>query len=129
MAMTKKEKAEYQAALERCETLAALRWTDPVERDVPAPKIESPYGTYSEGWDYNAHSQRVWLGWSGTISHGEGTAPDSGIYKNGGRQNPTAMFSTKALALRAMRHEIEMMSAEKLLKIDRQIAEESHERL
>ena len=124
MAMTKKEKAEYQAALERCETLAALRWTDPVERDVPAPTYESPSGTYSEGWDYNAHSKRVWIGWSGPVSHGDGPAPSGVIYLSGS-QNPRSMFSTKVLALKAMRNEIEMMSAKNLREIDRMISEES----
>lgn len=124
MAMTKKEKAEYQAALDRCETLAALRWTDPVERDVPAPTHESPHGTYTEGWNYNEHSQMVWLGWSGPVSHGDGPAPSGGLYRSGS-QNPRSMFSSKLLALKAMRNEIERMSAEKLLKVDRMISEES----
>ena len=54
MAMTKKEKAAIQAAIDRAETLASLRWTWPVVRDVGVP-----LQGYSEGWDYNAHSQRL----------------------------------------------------------------------
>lgn len=38
MAMTKKEKAAYDAAIKTAETAAALRWTEPVEPDVPVPK-------------------------------------------------------------------------------------------
>jgi len=105
-----------QAAIDRAETLAALRWTNPVQRDVGVPK-----DGYSQGWDYNAHAQAVWIGWSSSVSHGRGMrfAEPAGL---GGSQNPRAMFSTEALALAAMRHEIELKTAAVLLKIDRQIA-------
>lgn len=126
--MNKKERAEYQAAIDRCETLAALRWTDPVERDVPAPTPDSASGTYSEGWDYNAHSKLVWLGWSGPVSHGDGPAPSGGLYRSG-RQNSRSLFSTKALALKAMRNEIERMAAENLREVDRRIALETASKL
>ena len=116
MAMTKKEQAAMQAAIDRAETLAALRWTWPVERDVGVP-----LQGYSEGWDYNAHSQRVWLGWSDRVAHGEGKAPEAGKYRSGS-QNSRRMFSTKALALAAMRYEMEQKAAADLMKVDRQIA-------
>jgi hypothetical protein len=122
MAMTKKEQAAMQAAMQaaidRAETLAALRWTWPVERDVGVP-----LQGYSEGWDYNAHAQRVWQGWSSQFNHGEGTAPEAGKY-HGGSQGSQRMFSTKALALAAMRHELEKKAADDLMKVDRKIAAE-----
>lgn len=116
MAMTKKEQAAMQAAIDLAETLAALRWTWPVERDVNVP-----LQGYSEGWDYNAHSQRVWQGWSDRAAHGEGKAPEAGKYRSG-RQGSLRMFSTKARALAAMRHEMEQKAAADLMKVDRQIA-------
>lgn len=116
MAMTKKEQAAMQAAIDRAETLAALRWTGPVARDVGVP-----LQGYSEGWDYNAHSQRVWLGWSDRVAHGEGKVPEAGKYRSGS-QGSRRMFSTKALALSAMRYEMEQKAAADLMRVDRQIA-------
>lgn len=106
-----------QAAIDRAETLAALRWTGPVERDV-----EVPLRGYSEGWDYNAHSMRVWQGWSGQVVHGTGPAPKEGGRHYNGSQGSRRMYSTKAKALAAMRHEMEQQAAANLLKVDRQIA-------
>lgn len=117
MAMTKKEQAAMQAAIDRAETLAALRWTGPVERDVGVP-----LQGYSEGWDYNAHSMRVWTGWSCQVVHGQGPAPKEGERHYNGSQGARRMFSTKAKALAAMRHEMEQKAAADLLKVDRQIA-------
>ena len=116
MAMTKKEQAAMQAAIDRAETLAALRWTGPVERDVGVP-----LQGYSEGWDYNAPSGRVWFGWSDRVAHGDGKAPEAGKYRSGS-QGSRRMFSTKAKALAAMRHEMEQRAAAALLKVDREIA-------
>ncbi|MCE2835755.1 MAG: hypothetical protein LW834_01960 [Cyanobium sp. 49614_E6] len=59
MAMNKKEQAQMQAAIDRAETLAALRWTNPVPRDVGIPETG-----YSQGWDYNTWAQQVFIGWS-----------------------------------------------------------------
>ena len=117
MAMTKKEQAAMQAAIDRAETLAALRWTNPVARDVGVP-LEG----YSEGWDFNAHAQRTWLGWSSSVLHGDGPAPTGGKRHFCGSQNSRRMYSTQALALTALRHEMEQKMAADLLKIDRQIA-------
>ena len=116
MAMTKKEQAAMKAAIDRADTLAALRWTAPVRRDVGVPK-----DGYSEGWDYNAWTREVFIGWSSTVSHGTGPAPEVGKYRSG-IQQPRRYYSTQALALAAMRHEIEQKAAADLLKIDRQIA-------
>ena len=123
MAMTKKEKAEMQAAkaemqaaINRAEALAALRWTAPVQ-----PDLDVPENGYSEGWDYNSYSQCVFTSWSGRISHGTGPAPTEGNYSSA-TKGARRLYSTKALALAAMRHDIELKAAADLLKIDRQIA-------
>jgi hypothetical protein len=116
MAMTKKEQAVMKAAIDRADTLAALRWTNPVRRDVDVPQ-----DGYSQGWDHNAWTQNVFIGWSSTVSHGTGPAPEAGKHRSGAQQ-PRRMYSTEALALAAMRHEIEQKAAADLLKIDRRIA-------
>ena len=121
--MTKKDQAEMQAAqaamqvaIDRADTLAALRWTAPVRRDVDVPK-----DGYSEGWDYNAWTREVFIGWSTTVLHGTGPAPEVGKHRSG-TQQPRRYYSTQALALAAMRYEIEQKAAADLLKIDRKIA-------
>ena len=113
--MTKKEQAAMQDAIHRANTLAALRWTSPVQRDVDVPK-----DGYSEGWDHNTWTREVFMGWSTATSHGTGPAPEAGKHRSGSQQ-PRRYYSTKALALAAMRHEIEQKVAADLLKIDRQI--------
>ena len=105
-----------RAAINRADTLAALRWTCPVCRDVPVPEVG-----YSQGWDYNAYSRETFFGWSTRVLHGTGPAPEAGKHKTGCQQ-PRCYYSTQALALAAMRHEIEQKAAADLLKIDRQIA-------
>ena len=105
-----------QTALDRAETLAALRWTAPVQRDVGVPE-----DGYSEGWDYNSYKKEVFRGWSSIVSHGTGPAPEAGRYRSAS-QAARHLYSTQALALAAMRHDIELKAAADLLKIDRQIA-------
>ena len=128
MAMTKKEREAMQAAIDRADMLAALRWTNPVERDVLPPKSGQFHREYTEGWDYNAPSSRVWQGWSNSIGHGTGPVPKPNDYTSGS-QGSRAMFSTKLLALRAMRHEMERQAARMLMQVDRQIAAEESARI
>lgn len=120
MAMTKKEQAAMQAAIDRADTLAALRWTQPVAHDVAPPVGLTNYST---GWDFNVHTLKVEPAWTDTITHGSGPAPEPGRYRYAARQGAISLFATKVKALRAMRHEVEKESAAKLLKIDRMIAE------
>lgn len=117
MAMTKKEQAAMQAAIDRAELLAALRWTSPVNEDVPPPTD----GGYSEGWTFHAHSGIVERKWSGSAFNGRGPAPERGTHKSG-QQGSIWMFSTQEKALSAMRNELEKMAAEELLAVDRRIA-------
>ncbi len=118
MAMTKKEKAEMNAAIYKAELLAALRWTQAVEKDVPPP---DKFGEYTQGWEYNAYSQRVYEAWSGTTNNGTGKAPVSGCEIYSALQNKVWLYSTKEKAIAAMRNEIEVQCAKKLLEYDRAI--------
>jgi hypothetical protein len=117
MAMTKKEKAAFDAAIERAEILAALRWTAPVLPDVPPPK-----SGYSEGWEFNAYTRRVEQAWSDTVTHGSGPAPHDYKRYVSASQNGIALYSTKARALAALRYEVELQAAKMLLEIDKRIA-------
>ncbi len=116
MAMNKKEQAAYDEAIDRANTLAAFHFTESVKRDVPPPD-----SGYTEGWDYNAHNPTVWLGWSSTTGHGTGAAPKEGERYRSGSQGSRAMFSTKILALKALRHEMEIKFANELRKVDDKI--------
>jgi len=107
MAMTKKEKAEFDAA----KTLAALRWTEPVKKDLPAPSEGS-----ITGWDFNTYSCVIAQQWSEPTSYGDGEKRLSQWVS--GRQDGKPLYSTKLLALKALRNAVEKESAIKLLSID-----------
>jgi hypothetical protein len=111
--MTKKEQAAMQAAIDRAELLAALRWTAPVEPDVMPPKEG-----YSEGWAFNSHSGVIDQRWSTSVFHGSGPAPKQGRHLSA-TQGPQRLFSTKEKAIAALRHATETKAAYDLLKIDR----------
>ena len=114
--MTKKEKA----AMDALRQLAALRWTAPVAPDVQPP---ATFGGASTGYFFNAYSAEVSPGWSSSIYHGHGAAPaKAGLT---GSQGARALYSTRLLALRAMRHAIELECARKLASVDLAIEEES----
>lgn len=114
MAMTKKERAEFDARLLKAETLAALRWTGEVEPDIPVPKT---FGT-SSGWSFNVHTRKVDATWSESAAHGYGLKRDG---NRSASQGGISMYSTKELALAALRHAVELESAAALLSIDKQI--------
>ena len=113
MAMTKKERAEFDAAIVRAETIAALRWTAPVVPDVPIPEWDK----VSTGFSQNAYSVTVVPAWSRSNSHGFG---EYGPGKSGSQQG-RRLYSTELLAWKAMRAELEMRMARELMHIDRKI--------
>lgn len=120
MAMKKKEQAAL-AALQKAYAMAlALRWTQEVKPDLLPPK--SVIGEYTTGYLFNTYRLEVDEAWSGCTNHGRGTVPG-----RNGSQNSRTLFSTKLLALRAMRHEVEKNAAENLAKIDALIAAEEKE--
>jgi hypothetical protein len=113
MALNKKEQAEM-AALKREALLGrALRWTDPVPRDLPPPNSGV---TVTQGWDFNAHCGTVDKAWSSAVHHGRGEYQSKG--RSSGSQNPRTLFSNEELALRACRHAMERDFAERLAAID-----------
>ncbi len=115
--MNKKEQAQVQELKRKLSTLAALRWTDEVLPDLPIP-ICSPHIT--KGWEtcYN----RVVPSLSSSVYHKTDSWDEA---KNGGwSQGPRNLYSTKLLALKALRHEKELQFAEELARIDLWIATE-----
>lgn len=114
MAMNKAE----QAALEKVLTLAAFYRTQSVERDLIPPTAGVGNLSLIKGWDFNVHSPRVEKACSTSISH------DFGSWNRTTTQQPRNLYSTKLLALRAMRHAIEQEVCVKLRAVDRMIEAE-----
>ena len=104
---------DYVAALtESHELRSALRWTDEVIEDVPIP---DRYGELVSGWLPCAN--RVEPACTDSVNHAIGQTDKTRS------QKPRRLFSSKLLALRALRHILEKEYAAKLLDIDRQIVE------
>lgn len=120
--MTKKEQAAFADLEHQLRLAKALRFTESVERDVQPPSCMGNE-KLRKGWDYNAY-----LG--GYSAPRVEKACTSAIYHNFGDDTKTttqgarSLFSTKLLALRALRVEVESKVAEILAKIDEQIEEE-----
>lgn len=118
--MNKKEKAIFDEAIYSAKLANAFRRTEEILKDVPKPSYDNPQTTF--GFDFNQYSFSVNEYYSGTTRHG--IARD-GIKSTGtASQGGVNLFSTKVLALKAMRHAIENECAAKLLKIDEMIKRE-----
>ena len=115
MALSKKDQAAFDGLREALYQAKAFRFTDPVPPDLPVPKYGEPDTT---GWDFNAYTGHVAEAWSGVAAHGNGPARSS---KGTAIQQGRNLYSTKLLALRALRRAVEMECAKKLACIDRQI--------
>lgn len=122
MAMNKKEQAEM-AELRRAVLLAkAFRFTKKPARDVAPP---SGTNAYTSGFDYNVNSMSVWDAWSGCVVNGRGPAPDpSKARYASASQNSRSLYSTRLLALEALRADYELVAARFLAKIDEEIEAE-----
>lgn len=124
MAMNKKE----QKLLEDMKVRAALRWTfdydAPLLEDVPKPDPGSDV-RYVEGWSVHSYLGHpgVSPSWSRWGAHGRDHEGDQVRY--GGSQGGIDQFSSKLLALRALRQRLELKVAEMLHAVDVQIEEET----
>lgn len=110
MAMTKAEQAE----MERLKVRAALHWTPEVLPDVPPPEHG---GTLTKGWAVVGRGSygHVDVACSSATSHALGYTDKTTS------QQPISLYSTRLLALRAWRHQIEQECAKRLREIDRAI--------
>ncbi len=115
MAMTKKEKEAHDAIVARLELVSALRWTAPVLPDVLPPKKGAIRRV--AGYAFDLTDYEVLQAWTGSDAHatyfeGSEEKEDGGL----------PLFSTRILALKAMRSAVEEKSASRLREIDRRIA-------
>jgi hypothetical protein len=122
MAMTKKERAEFNAAIKALRIKSALRWTDEVNPDLLAPDDSRHF---TQGWTCNSFNGSVVEQWSERSSHGDGRRIP-GQWRQSASQGAIDLFSTKLLALKAARHEMEKQFARKLAEIDAKIEEASN---
>lgn len=127
MAMNKKEQAEMDALREELRIARAFRFTDPVERDVMPPESCYRGEGLTTGYDFNEHigadprsySSAISHQWSGSVSHG-----DMPYSEYSGSQGSRRLFSTKLLALRALRFALERRFAKRLAAVDAAIEKE-----
>lgn len=111
MAMTKKEKEYVDGLLLELKRAKAFRQTNEVLFDVAPP---TDWRTV-EGWSYNLHTRTVYKTWSTSVCHGHGDI------KSSRQQRSISQYSTRLLALRALRHDVEQRFIAELMKIDDQI--------
>lgn len=120
--MNKKEQAELASLREELRIARAFRFTEKVEKDVPRPDCGS-----TSGWDINEHvgdnswdsHSGVYEAWSECVSHGAGVARSMS-----GSQGGISLYSTKLLALRALRFALERRFAKRLADVDAMIEKE-----
>jgi hypothetical protein len=94
----------------------ALHFSDPVEPDVLPPKN---FGAVVNGYVFNEHSEEVRKSCSSNILH------SAWGWDNPSSRGHIKQYSSKLLALKALRHEMELKFAAKLHKIDQMIEEEA----
>jgi len=112
--MNKKE----MAMVEELKTKLALRWTDDVAPDVMPP---DSYAKLSIGYlpsGVLSDFPRVVPACSSFIHHGIGQ------HDKTTSQQPIKLYSTREMALHAMRHQVENHCAKILRRIDRMIEDE-----
>ncbi len=137
MKMTKKARAAAEALAFELDTMAALRWTEPVLPDVPPPSrskeedANNPHlqvngwRRHTEGWSVHVYNNtiRVDEAWSEFLSHGNGSFDPDKRYP-GGSQGSRWLYSSRLRALQAARSELARQAGVALAKADRAIHEE-----
>ncbi len=120
--MNKKEQAEMDSLRDQLRIAKALRFTEDVLPDVMAPLPSEPGHRLTKGYLIAAYA-----GWDGDKVV---PACSSSVYHNFGSQEKTssqgsrALYSTRLLALRGLRHEVEKQVASRLASIDKKIEQE-----
>lgn len=119
MAMNKKEQAAFEAMKREILLAKAFRFTERVKPDIMPPTTSE----LRKGWHYNSYigsysGPRVHRACTSAVHHsiGNDTKTDT--------QQPLSLYSTKLLALRALRHDVEKQVANILADIDEQIEAE-----
>ena len=113
--MNKKEKQQFDDAILNAQTVSALRWSEPVEKDLQIPTSDN----FTHGYLFNTSYFRIYEASSSSIYNWQGHQVSGSFTRS---QNPIELFSTKLLALKALRYSVEMEAAKKLLAVDKMIA-------
>lgn len=118
--MTKKEKAEFDAAILKAEILGALRWTQEVLPDIAPPTYEGyGFSAGKDGWSFNTYTESVFEAWSESNAHGFGKYANRS--RMSGSRGGIALYSSSELALKGLRSAMETQYAKNLQKIDKAI--------
>ena len=112
MPMTRKERESYELMQLEVTLHKAMFVSDLIEPDVPPPLGGEPMTT---GWTYNEHSIRILPACSSSVGHGLDQTDKTTS------QRPLALYSTRALAYKALRGVLSRRYALHLLQLDRRI--------
>ena len=88
--------------------MGSFRWTANVPTDVAAPARGQ---VATSGWDFDADALIVFEAWSRPLSHGAKGVSDAS-------DGPKALYSSRARALKALRHEVAKQSVNRLAVVD-----------
>lgn len=117
--MTKKETAEMDSLREQLRLAKAMRFTEEVKPDLPEPEYNNG-PEFKKGYLFNAYGEgRVAPACSSTVHHCFGSQDKTTT------QGSRALYSTRLLALRGLRHTVELECAKRLANIDAQIEKET----
>lgn len=114
MAMTKKEQAEMEALRWQVYEACALRFTDPVEPDIPIPEA---FGKTINGYLYHVNRTEVRVEKSCTSSGNH----SFGSWDKTNSQGARRLYSSELLAMMAARSAMAKECALALAKIDQRI--------
>jgi hypothetical protein len=125
--MTKKEQAAFDAVKQELALERAMRYSGPVEPDVPAPSNFRLTGSATTGWNVVNWGLecRVEKGQSRYGKHCLGRDAWTPDAEQGWLQGGIDLYSTRLLALRAARHRIWLKAQTALAAIDEQIEREA----
>jgi hypothetical protein len=113
--MSKKKQAEIAAREYEERVRAALRWTG----EAPSPDVPPPTdNSLTTGWLFSVHGQRVDAACSDAVSYAYGRTDRTTT------QGSRALYSSRRLALQALRAAMERKFAEELARIDVLLADE-----
>ena len=121
MAMNKKEKAEFESLQKDLEFNVQLIKTlgnlvgEKIQPDIPHPEAGELGFRLTKGWLYNLHTGSVDKVCSSCISHSYGRDDKTTT------QQPKNLYSTKELAMKAMRYEKVQKFIKELVALDKRI--------
>lgn len=113
MAMTKKEQQRLADLEQQLREAKAFRFTEAVATDRPPPPS---FDSLVKGFTFNDYNDEISKACTSSNSH----CPYSDEETTS--QRPLHLYSTQLLALRALRHQVELKCAKRLAEIDRRIA-------